>query len=121
MVLQIILAKPLGGIGCAIAISGALFLGQGLIMNLYYQKKQELDIRTFWIEIGKMSVVPMVMCLCSMFVLRNYILDGWLSLGVAVLIFMLIYIPLFYCFSMNQSERDLFVKPLVAIKHKMKR
>ena len=121
LVLQIILAKPLGGIGCAIAISGALFLGQGLIMNLYYQKKQELDIRTFWIEIGKMSVVPMVMCLCSMFVLRNYILDGWLSLGVAVLIFMLIYIPLFYCFSMNQSERDLFVKPLVAIKHKMKR
>lgn len=121
LVFQIILAKPLDGMGCAIAIAGALFLGQGLIMNIYYQKKQELDIQTFWMEIGKMSVVPMVMCLCSIFVLRNHILDGWLSLGVAILIFMLIYIPLFYRFSMNQSERDLFVKPLVAIKHKIKR
>lgn len=121
LVFQILLAKPLGGMGCAIAIAGALFLGQGLIMNIYYHKKQELDIRSFWKEIGKMSVVPMVMCFCSIFVLRNYILDGWLSLGVAVLIFMLIYSPLFYRFSMNQSERDLFLKPLSGIIHKIKR
>ena len=107
--------------GCAIAIAGALFLGQGVIMNFYYKKKQELDIQSFWIEICKMSVVPMIMCLGSMFVLRNHILDGWLSFGVGVLTFMLIYIPLFYRFSMNQSERELFAKPLSYIIGKIKR
>lgn len=121
LVFQIILAKPLGGMGCAIAVAGALFLGQGLIMNIYYQKKQKLDIRSFWIEICKMSVVPIVMCLCSIFILRNHILDGWLSLVVSILIFIIVYIPLFYCFSMNQSERDLFIKPLNIIIHKIKR
>lgn len=120
LVFQIVLAKPLGGIGCAIAIAGALFLGQGLIMNIYYHKKQSLDIKSFWMEILKMSVIPMVMCLCSIFILRNHMLDGWLSLGSAILLFMLVYIPLFYFFSMNQSERDLFVKPLMGIMHKIK-
>ena len=120
LVFQIVLAKPLGGIGCAIAIAGALFLGQGLIMNIYYHKKQSLDIKSFWMEILKMSVIPMVMCLCSIFILRNHMLDGWLSLGSAILLFMLVYIPLFYFFSMNQSERDLFVKSLMGIMHKIK-
>ena len=34
LILQIVFAKKWGGIGCAIAISGALLLGQGLIMNI---------------------------------------------------------------------------------------
>lgn len=118
--LQIILAKFWGGIGCAIAIAGALFLGQGLVMNIYYQKKQDLDICSFWREILKMSIVPIIMCLCFLYILRNRMLDSWSSLGLTVMIFMFIYIPLFYHFSMNQSERDLFVKPLVSIINKIK-
>ena len=36
LVAEIILAKKWGEIGCASAIAGALLLGQGLIMNIYY-------------------------------------------------------------------------------------
>lgn len=121
LVFQIILAKPLAGLGCAIAIAGALFLGQGLIMNVYYQKKQHLDIISFWKEILKMSIVPIIVCICSMGILYNIELDSWSSFGLAVIIFVLVYVPLFYHFSMNQSERDLFVKPIVSIIHKFKR
>lgn len=115
LVFQIILAKQYGGIGCAIAIAGALLLGQGLIMNVYYQKKQGINIVLFWKEILKMSVVPLVVCVCAVCLLRNYTIDNWLSLFVAVLSYMVVYLPLFFYFGMNKSERDLFVSPIKKI------
>lgn len=121
LLFQIILAKQYGGIGCAYSIAGALLLGQGLIMNIYYHKKQGINILVFWREILKMSVVPIILCISAVFFLHNATLDNWLSLGVAVLVFAIVYIPLFYKFSMNQSERDLFVKPIKNIIGKIKR
>lgn len=121
LIFQIILAKKYGGIGCAISIAGALLLGQGLIMNVYYHKKQDLDIWTFWHEILKMSIVPLILGLGTMLMLRNIVLDSWLSLGVAMSLFLIVYIPLFFCFSMKQSERDLFLKPIRNIFRRIKR
>lgn len=119
--LQIVLAKQYGGIGCAIAIAGALLLGQGLIMNIYYHTRQGLDVWAFWREILKMSIVPVILCLVALYLLRNTTLDSWLSLGAAIVVFAMVYIPLFFRFSMNQSERDLFIKPVNSIIRKIKR
>lgn len=94
LVFQIILSQEYGGIGCAIAIAGALFLGQGLIMNIYYQIKQGLDIGIFWKEIMKMSIVPITLGSGSMFLMRNISLDNWFELGVAITIFSIIYLPI---------------------------
>jgi len=112
---QIILAQEYEGLGCAIAIAGALFLGQGLIMNVYYHKKHGLDIWTFWKEIMKMSIVPIVVGVGSMCLLRNISFSNWFDLGVAIVIFAIIYMPTFFYFSMNRSERDLFIKPVMKL------
>ena len=121
LVLQIVLAKQYGGIGCAISIASALLLGQGLIMNIYYYLKQGLDILAFWHEILKMSVVPLIMCIISKYLLRNTLLDNWFYLGIAIGVFIVIYIPLFFHFSLNQSERDLFIKPIKSLICRIKR
>ena len=113
LVFQIVLAKQYSGFGCAIAIAGALFLGQGLIMNIYYLTKQGLDIISFWKEIGKMSVVPLFMIIVSFFIISFISLNTWLSLGVAIILFSAIYLPLFMHFSMNNYERNLFIAPLI--------
>ena len=113
LVFQIVLAKQYSGLGCAIAIAGALFLGQGLIMNIYYQIKQDLDIISFWKEIGKMSVVPLFIIIVSFFIISFISLNTWLSLGVAIILFSAIYLPLFMHFSMNNYERNLFIAPLI--------
>ncbi len=121
LIFQVVLAKQYGGLGCAISIAGALLLGQGLIMNVYYHKKQGLDILAFWREILKMSIVPVTIGFASAYLLRDTVLDNWLSLGFAIGVFAIVYIPLFFCISMNQSERDLFIKPIKSIIHKIKR
>jgi O-antigen/teichoic acid export membrane protein len=111
--LSIPLAQKYGGIGCAIAVAIALTLGQGLIMNIYYKRVILLDIIQFWKEILKMSVIPVLLGIPAFFILRHISpLHSVTSLAIAILIFIVIYIPCFWYGSMNVYERNLFKNPI---------
>ena len=69
LALSILLTQRYNYYGCAFATGLALLLGQGLIMNIYYQKKQNIDMIAFWVEILKMSVVPAFLVLLSIYIL----------------------------------------------------
>ena len=114
-VLQIPLTKYFGGIGCASAISGALIFGQILIMNIYYQRKQGIDIKRFWIEISKMSMIPIIICSVSMIILRLFPIETFLQFVIGIMIFSVFYIPLFCKFGMNRNERELMLSPLMKL------
>ena len=112
---QIPLAKRYGGIGCASAIAGALVLGQIIVMNVFYHVKQKIDIVGFWIEIIKMSVVPAVLTVLTYYVLQQYVLDTVVKLVAGIVLYLVVYLPLFFKFSMNAYERDLILKPIKKI------
>lgn len=110
LAMQIVLTGYFGGIGCAMGVSGALVVGQILIMNVYYRRRQDLDIKTFWKEISKMSIIPIVLIFSSMMVIRHFFaLDSWGKLILGIAAFSLVYIPLFFRFSMTDEERNLFI------------
>ena len=110
LAMQIVLTRFFGGIGCAMGVSGALVVGQILIMNVYYQRRQDLDIKTFWKEISKMSIIPIVLIFSSMLVIRHFFaLDSWGKLILGIAAFSLVYIPMFFRFSMTDDERNLFI------------
>ena len=110
LAMQIVLTRYFGGIGCAMGVSGALVVGQILIMNVYYQRRQDLDIKTFWKEISKMSIIPIVLIFSAMLVIRHFFaLDSWGKLILGIAAFSLVYIPLFFRFSMTDEERNLFI------------
>lgn len=112
---QIPLAKYYGGIGCACAIAGALVLGQIIVMNIYYQVRQKIDIVGFWLEIAKMSVVPAALTVAAYYALLQYSLDSVPKLIAGICVYLVVYLPLFFKFSMNQYERDLILKPIKKI------
>lgn len=110
LAMQIVLTRHFGGIGCAMGVSGALVVGQILIMNVYYRRRQDLDIMTFWKEISKMSIIPIVLIISSMLVIRHFFaLDSWGKLILGIAAFSSVYIPLFFRFSMTDDERNLFI------------
>lgn len=110
LAMQIVLTRHFSGIGCAMGVSGALVVGQILIMNVYYRRRQDLDIMTFWKEISKMSTIPIVLIISSMLVIRHFFaLDSWGKLILAIAAFSSVYIPLFFRFSMTDEERNLFI------------
>ncbi|MBQ5463369.1 MAG: oligosaccharide flippase family protein, partial [Fibrobacter sp.] len=112
---QIPLSKYYGGIGCACAIAGALVLGQILVMNVYYQVKQKIDIVGFWKEIIKMSIVPGVLTALTYYVLQQFALDSVVKLVGGIVLYLVVYLPLFFMLSMNAYERNLILKPIKKI------
>lgn len=112
LILQIILAQKIGAIGCAIAVSGALIVGQIFIMNIYYAKKQHIDILFFWKEILRMSIIPILVGCITFLGTHYYTIDSWGKLLLCIVLFSLFYIPLFFVFSLNTYEKNLFITPL---------
>lgn len=112
LIFQVVLAKKYEGIGCAFAVAGALLLGQGLIMNIYYQKRQGIDIVAFWKEIIRMSIIPALITCLFFYIVSSFNMNSWFNWMLGVGMFSVIYIPLFYIFSMNRYEKELSLSPI---------
>lgn len=118
LVLQFVFAHKWGAIGCAIAVAGALFVGQGILMNIYYQKKQGIDIIRFWKEILKIAVVPMLISVLSTAII-NFYQKSILYLALSIVIFCAVYLILTYLVSLNSYEKSLtsnFIKKTLRIR-----
>lgn len=112
LVFQIILAKSMDAIGCALAIGIALVIGQGIIMNIYYQRKQGIDIKRFWCEIGRMMTAPIFLTLLWCMLSEKLDFSNPIYLSIGITLFTSLFIPLIWKFSMNGYERQLIRKPL---------
>lgn len=115
--LSIYLAQIYGGYGCAFATGMALLIGQGLIMNIYYQEKQRINIKVFWLEILKMSIVPAVFIVVGLYALNHFEPSNMTVLDFAkyLILYTVLYIPLFLIFSINKEEKDLLLYPVLLI------
>lgn len=105
--LQILLAKQYGALGCAWGVTGALFLGQWVVMNIYYYKCQRLDIPMFWRQILTMSIGPACVTLLGYLVCRHLVIGSWYLLGGLILLYSLIYTLVLFKFSMHSYERSI--------------
>ena len=114
--LQIALASKYGIVGCAIAITGALLLGHGLIMNIYYKSRQHIDILSFWLQIAKMSVAPIAVSIAASYLLCGQDIDSWSELLKYILIYLAAYLPMLYIFSLNTYERGLLKELFMNLK-----
>lgn len=119
LIAQYYLSQLYGAKGCAIAVAIALLIGQGGVMNLYYMKKQHLDIARFWHEIAKMSFVPLLLSLIGLLVFRQIEINTWRSLSLFVGGFTIIYLPSFWFFSMSKDEQKLFATSMVKMKKRL--
>ncbi len=117
LALQVILARNYGIMGCAYAISMALLLGQGLVMNIYYFKAQRIDIPGFWKAILRLIAAPVILTGVSKFLICHlYFLNGWSTLSLAIILFSTVYVFVVYFFSLDEYEKQLFNSILMRIK-----
>ena len=115
---QIFLSKAFGAVGCAVSIALALLIGQGVLMNIYYERCQRIDVKRFWIQILRMSIAPALLTAASYFLVKLLDLSGIVSLLGAMLVFSLMYCMTLWLFSMNKSEKSLLIEPISKILHK---
>lgn len=102
-----LLADKLGGIGCAICTAVSLLLGHGLLMNYYYKFKIGLDIKQFWKEILKISIVFIPLIALSVVINSLFITTSFAFLVFKILLYAFIYIIIAYTIAMNNDEKSM--------------
>lgn len=104
------LAKTLGGLGCALATGVSYILGQGFVLNWFYQKKMKLNVVRFWKEISVMCI-PLTLTLVLSSLIFNYLnCDNWKIFLISTCIYCAIYISIMWKFSMNNFEHQLILE-----------
>lgn len=115
LVLSIFLCQAYGATGSAVGTAISLVLANGLIMNIYYQKKLNIDILSFWKNILRMSlglITPIaagVLALC--FIQINSI---WTLLGLIVA-YTVIYCVSMWFLGLNSYEKSVVAAPFKKI------
>lgn len=115
LICQILVTPRYGAVGCAIVIGLTLVIGQWVVMNIYYKVRQRIDIIEFWREIGKMAICPIILTVLAYWLVVRIEFNSWISIGIAGFTFCIIYIFVFFCFSMNRYERETTLAPLRVI------
>lgn len=117
VLVSIPLAKEIGGLGCAIVTGMSLFIGNGIIMNIYYYKKIKLDIYDFWKQILKMTIPIIgtvgVFLVYDYFVNNEYSLLNYLS---SILLFSMLFMMSMWFFGINEYEKNIFKSFMSKIK-----
>lgn len=116
---QIYLSKICGAIGCAIAVSGALIIGQGLIINLYYNFKQRLNIVYFWKSIIKMLIPTVLLTLTAILLLSKITVDSMPKLLLSIVLYTIVYLPATFYLCLGRDDREMILKPILMRIHKL--
>ena len=111
--------KMWGARGAAVGTALSLFIGNCLFMNIYYHKKVNLDIIYFWKETLK-CLPAFVLTMIIGLIVKNFLPSDKMGyLLVEIIIYCCIYAALMWLMGMNNSEKDIFRKPIRQIGEKI--
>lgn len=113
LIISIILCKRYGAIGAAIGTTISLVIANGVIMNIYYQKKCGINIINFWKNIFQMSIgiiPPFIIGVISR-MLIDYKKIGCLGMGIGI--YAVLYVVSMWLLGINETEKRLIKEPLL--------
>lgn len=106
LILSIVLINKYNEIGAALGTAASVVIGDGIVMNIYYKKKMNLDICRFWKEMLKISIafVPAIF-FGVLFVLLNNCVTFWECVPYVVMMVLVYGLSCFFVL-LNKSQRD---------------
>lgn len=105
--ISILFAMMWGEIGTALGTTISLLVANGLIMNIYYQKKLGINVIEFWKSIGKTltgMIAPVALGVC---LILFYEFNSLLDFGLLVVAYTFVYIISIYFLGMNKEEKGM--------------
>lgn len=109
------LIDKLGGFGMIIGISAGWFVSQ-MIMNFYFNKKLNLDIKRFYIELFKNLLLAFLIVSTIAYLANSLFTEySWISIFFKITTYIILYCMAIYFLGMNKYEKEL-VKNIVKFK-----
>lgn len=112
--ISIPLAIKFGPIGSALGTAFTVIIGNGIIMNIYYQKKIGLNMKYYYKQILKLLKGLIIPIIISILIYYKEI-NSHIEFILLILVFILIYSLSSWFFAMNDYEKRLVFKPLKKI------
>lgn len=105
VLISILFAMLWGEIGCALGTTISLILGPILFMNIYYQKKLNIDVKRFWKEIGKTLPGMILPLTYGVLILLLHKFASFVDFGILIVAYTAIYFLSVYMMSLNSTEK----------------
>lgn len=110
-----LMQTSLGVIGAALMTCIAGVVGTWFVMNWYYDKVIHLEMVRFWKDVGKLYIIPTILCAITL------IISKWVNffsvpiMCVGIIIFTILYCILSWKFVMNDYEKELIAGSILRI------
>lgn len=115
LVTTLMLCPKFGIVGTVIGTAASLVLANGLIMNIYYHKRCNIDILFFWRSIGRLSLGLILPIAFGVLLNCTVKVDGPAVLVIEIIAYTCVYCGSMWFFGMDQYEKTLVSKPLKAL------
>lgn len=109
---SIVFCQWWGAIGSALGTAISLVFANGVLINIYYQKKCNIDVISFWKSILKMVkglIVPIILGILIMVFVK---FNSFIQLACWIVLYSVVYCVNVWTFSMNKYEKALVTKPI---------
>lgn len=116
--MSIVLCQKYGPIGSAIGTALSLVLANGIIINIYYHKKCNIDILQFWKNIVMTAKGLIIPAFCGILLLFTIKFENKLIFVLCIILYFVIYSISMWLFGMNEYEKGLVRKPMKKILHR---
>lgn len=112
LIISIFLCQIWEGIGSAVGTGLASLIANGLIMDIVYHKKINIDITSYWKNIGRQTLGMIVPFAAGAAIMKFAAVNTIFELIAWIIIYSLVYCVCVWLFSMNNYEKEL-VKGLI--------
>ncbi len=120
LILSIYLCQVYGAIGSAVGTAISLVLVNGLVMNIYYWKKCNLDIPCFWRQILRISIGLIPPIILGVAIKKALDCTNPLILVLSIVLYTMVYVASMWLLGMNTFEKQVFLKPINAFVTRIK-
>lgn len=111
-----VLTLHCGVLGMLIGSGAAFFLGQGVLLNLYYHRRAGLNIPRFFKETYRPAILPAAFLLLAGWGWTQiWSVQDWTDFFVAAGVYGLICVVILFLAYLNNDEREIFIAPLKRI------
>jgi len=104
---SLLFSSRLGAIGPALGVFIGTLIGHIFMMNYFYSKKLNLNIKKFFNKVF-FKVVPVQSICLIMGILLNqieFLSNAWMDLGIKIIIFMIVYGFLIFILGLDNNEK----------------
>lgn len=114
IITTVFLVKTIGIVGAAISTAASMAIGNGVIMNFYYNKLG-LNMLEFWKEIVKFLPAVAIALVGGVFLKKIYFANAAVSLVFHIVSFVIIYAFSIFIFALTRKERALILKETIRL------